>query len=288
MKLSSSIALLFAVVAILCGPSSARAGAWVREPGGWYVKSSLLAHSTRDRWDHAGATTAAEPFGGRYREVQLHQYVEWGASRRFTLVGSFGFKDARIEEAQVPDYGTRSTTDLRIGGRFAVSQRSWPLAIEGSLALPTYDRTDPSLPVGQRPQFLPAGNGRVEAELRLQLGRSLHPIPLYVNLDAGRRFRGGSFGDQWLVAAEAGGTWSRLFAKAEVRGTLPTGELGTGSSAGTVSLQERTWRFGPELAFRVRDSTWVGLGASLPFSSRNALQGTQWSVSIAWQRMGRR
>jgi hypothetical protein len=287
-KLSYSIALFFALVNVACGPTSAWAGAWLREPGGWYAKSTLLAHATRDRWDHQGATTSAEPFGGRYREFHVHQYVEWGASRRLTLVGSFGVKDARIEDAVVPDYGTRSTTDLRIGGRFGLSRGGWPLSLEGSLALPTYDRTDPTLPIGERPQFLPAGNGRAEAEVRVLLGRSLHPIPLYVNLDAGHRFRGGGFGDQWLLAAEAGGTWKRLFAKAELRGTLPTGELRTGSSAGTVSLQERSWRIGPEIALRLGANSWVGLGAAVPFASRNALQGTQWAVSLAWRRMGER
>lgn len=279
-------ALLFLLILGVVVPD-ARAGAWLREPGGWYVRTAWLNHTTRDRWDCEGVRASAEPFGGRYREQLLFGYVEWGATERLTLVGSLGYKDARIVGAQVPDYGTRTTTDLRLGTRVGLHRGSWPVSAEVTLAAPTYPRTDPTQPVGGREQFLPGGTGRIEGEARLLVGRSLFPFPLYANLDLGYRARGGAFGDQWLLAFETGGQWRRLFVKSELRAILPTGALCSSASAGAITFHERNWRWAPELAVRIGERTWLGTGANVPISARNALQGTQWSVSLAWQRPGR-
>lgn len=272
---------------LLCVVPDARGGAWLRDPGGWYLRASWLAHQTRERADCAGESVAAEPFGGRYREQMAFVYAEWGASQRITLVGSFGYKDATIEDAAVPDYGTRSTTDLRLGSRLGLRRGAWPVSLEVMFAVPTYPRTDPTRPVGGREQFLPAGSGRLETEMRVLVGRSLHPLPLYTNLDLGYRLRSAPFGDQWLLAWELGGQWRRWFAKSELRALLPTGDLCASASAGAITFHERNLRWAPEIAFRVGSRTWLGVGASIPWSIRNALEGTQWAVSLAWQRPGR-
>ena len=284
MRRAHFVILLFGLLGAEARPATA--GAWLRDPGAWYLRGAWLTHTTRERCDCEGTTVQAEPFSGRYREQLVFGYAEWGATERLTLVGSFGYKDARIVEAQVPDYGTRSTTDLRLGARVGLHRGAWPISAEFALAAPTYPRTDPTQPVSGRQQYLPAGSGRIEAEARLQVGRSLFPLPLYTNLDVGYRARGGSFGDQWLLAFEAGGQWGRLFAKSELRAMLPTGELCTSSSAGSVNFQERNLRWAPELAVRVGEQAWLGAGASVPLSLRNALQGTQWSISLAWVRPG--
>lgn len=279
-----SVCVLWTVAFASVEPATA--GAWLRDVGGLYAKTSLLGTATDERFDCEGDRTAAEPFGGRYRERLWFTYLEWGVHERLTLVGSFGVKDARIVDAEVPDYGTRSTGDLRLGVRWGWLRGAWPVSLEVIGSLPTYPRTDPRVGVGAREQFLPAGSGTFESEWRILVGRSLHPLPLYANLDLGYRTRGGAFGDQWLFAVEAGGTAGRLFLKNEVRALLPTGDPCASSSAGAVTLHERSWRWNPELAVALSERWWVGLGTSLPLDGRNALSGIQWTLSLSFERRG--
>jgi len=265
-------------------PSRAVAGAWLQAPGEAYVKTSWLRLHADERASCDGGREGVESFGGSYRENQAFVYAEVGVAPRITAVGSFAYKDARIVDGDVPDYGTRSTGDLRAGVRIGVLSGAIPMSVETLVSIPSYPRSDPTDPIGQRQQFLPAGTGNIDVESRLQAGFSLHPLPLYVNAEAGVRARGGGYGDQWLVAFEVGAVADRLFVKSDLRGTIGHGEFCENASAGAVSIDERVWQWAPEVSVRVGRDLWLGAGVSLPFAARNALIGPQWSLSLAWQR----
>jgi hypothetical protein len=281
-----SLSTLFLVACLLVAGES-RAGAWLQARGASYLKLTAVYSATDDRLDGHGNREPAEPFGGTYRERKLFWYGEYGVLHWLTLVGSFGWGEQEIVDALVPDYGTRSTGDLKIAGRWGLwRDPKIPISLETAFSIPTYPATDPTLPVGQREQFLPSGSGEVELEFRLQTGVSLWPLPLYANVDGGYRVRGGQFGDQWLLAAEVGGGSDRFFGKLEFRGIWPTGDPAASSSAGAVSIEERNLRLGPEAAWRVTGSWWLGLAWSTLTSGRNTLDNDQWLLSVAWTRPG--
>jgi hypothetical protein len=272
---------------ILLLPAAARAGAWLQPTGGSYVKVAGVHSATTDRIDCRGDREPAEPFGGTYSENKIFLYGEYGWTGALTAVGSFGFGEQEIVDAEVPDYGTRSSGDLRVGLRWGLRRDPrLPISVESLVSIPTYPSTDLTLPVGQREQYLPAGSGEVEAELRLQAGLSFWPVPGYANVDAGYRVRGGDFGDQWLLAAELGASLGRLFTKLEVRGIWPTGDPCSTGSAGSVSLDERSLRLGPEASVRVVGDWWLGLAWSGVLTGRNTLDNDQWLLSVAWTRPG--
>ena len=275
--------MALAVLCLVALATPARAGAWLQVPGEAYVKASWLHLRAEERWTRDGGREAAEAFGGTYREHQAFVYAEVGVHPRATAVLSMAAKDARIVDARVPDYGTRSTGDLRVGARWGILTGPLPVSLETLVGLPTYPETDPRAPIGAREQFLPAGTGHVEVETRLQAGFSLFPLPLYANVDLGHRARGGAFGDQWLIALEVGASGERLFVKSDLRGIVARGGVGGSASAGAVSLNERVWSWAPEVAFRIADTTWVTAGFSVPFAGRNALDGVQWALGVAWQ-----
>jgi len=276
-----------ALLVVLCTlvPGIGRAGAWLQPEGGAFVKTSWLYLDTDRRHDCRGDEEPAASFDGSFREHQAFVYGEFGLHRRVTALVSMAVKDARITDAVVPEFGTRSTGDLRLGARWGLATGSIPVSLETVVSVPTYPESDLSDPVGEREQFLPAGTGRIEIETRLQAGASLYPLPVYANLALGRRDRGGVFGDQWTVAAEVGATFDRVFVKSDLSAVLADGDLCAGEAAvGAVTVHEQSLRWSPEASWRLAGDVWVGAGASFLVSGRNTLDGTQWSLSVAWQR----
>ena len=273
------------VLLCLCAfASTVRAGAWLQETGASYAKLAYLNLRADSRLGVSGPAGQVSEFGGEYAEHQLFFYGEWGVHPRFTAIGSFAVKDAQIVDSSVPDFGTRSTGDLRGGVRYGVARGDWPVAIESILSLPTYSGDPPSTPTSAREQFVPVGTGEVELELRVQAGRSLHPLPLYVNLDAGRRFRGGAFGDPWLVNLEVGAVVDRFFLKSDLRAEIADGDIDVDGSAGAVTVREDALRWAPELSVELVDGWWLGAGAFFLLDGENTLDGTQYTLSLAWER----
>lgn len=180
-------------------------------------------------------------------ERQWFGYLEWGVLPRSTLVASWAYKDMRVES--IPEFGTWSSGDFRLGLRQALVQGPFALALETVFSVPTYPASDLSQAPGDREQALPAGTGEWAWEGRILAGRSLHPLPLYANLDLGYRVRGGGFADQWLAALELGGSEGAFFAKGELRALWENGEISSDLQVGAVALSERSLRAAGELAW---------------------------------------
>jgi hypothetical protein len=133
-----SLSTLFLVACLLVAGES-RAGAWLQARGASYLKLTAVYSATDDRLDGHGNREPAEPFGGTYRERKLFWYGEYGVLHWLTLVGSFGWGEQEIVDALVPDYGTRSTGDLKIAGRWGLwRDPKIPISLETAFSIPTY------------------------------------------------------------------------------------------------------------------------------------------------------
>ncbi len=271
---------LIALVLTAAACPTAYAGAWVQPKGGSFVKLSWFATRSSERAGPDGSSMPADPSGGDYVEQMLYGYFEYGLITRLSLLGSFAYKDMTVEAE--PEFGTRSTGDLRLGGRWGLVQGPKALALEGIVSIPTYPASDLSQPPGQREQNLPAGTGQTEAELRVLGGMSLYPLPLYANLDLGYRVRGGGFSDQWLGVLEFGGGSPSFFSKVELRGLGENGDIDSDLQVGGVSVAERSLRLNVEASVRPFSAVWVGGGYSAHLAGRNTLTGGQWQLFFAF------
>jgi len=259
-------------------PPQAWAGAWTQESGASFLKVSWLWQRAAQRRACGGERVVADPSGGEYLERQLFLYAEHGLDDRITLLGSWAWKDQRIDGR--PGYGTRSTGDLRAGVRLALRPGRRPIAVESVLTLPTYPASDLGDPPAVRAQYLPAGAGKVQLETHVLTGFSLYPLPLYMNLGAGYHWRGGAFADQWAATLEVGGGGRRLFAKAELRARLPSAGGCGDVAAGAVTPAEKSVRWVPELALRLAGRVWVDAAYAGLITGENVLDAAQWSLGV--------
>jgi hypothetical protein len=67
---------------------------------------------------------------------------------------------------------------------------------------------------------LPLGNGQVDVEVRLLIGKSLWPLPMYLGLEAGYRYRADEPSDEYKYLLEVGGSVTDSFGlRAKLDGT---------------------------------------------------------------------
>lgn len=211
MKSNKSICAFFTILLMATAAREAAAGAWTHDQGGYYFKLSgnYLSTTTERGPDGEERDLFAESENmrdGSFLDINIAAYAEYGLFSRLTLVGQLPVKylrSRRVEELE--DRGIRDfeeTTvgpgDLTFGVRYAHLLQPIVLSVQGSVKLPLgYDRS----PDDGGP---PLGNGELDADIQLLVGRSLDPLPFYVTGSGGLRRRGGPYNDELFYQAELG------------------------------------------------------------------------------------
>ena len=134
--------------------------------------------------------------------------------------------------------------------------------------------------------LIPVGEGQWDFDLIVQGGRSLWPLPAYVNADVGYRVRlrnkeiDRDPGDEWLLNAEIGAQpreWLSLALKYEML------RSGKGETFGirTASLIKRISYLAPTIGVRVYDDVWLEAAMRNTLGGRNFPAGQQWVVGLS-------
>lgn len=196
-------ALLFAVF-LAC---SANGQAWTQPQGTVFVKASLGLASTSERYDHRGEVVAYDAriptdAGAAFSDRSIYLYAEYGAADGITLIGLLPLKQLSVLEPGEGIVEERQTTDL--GSAFLGLR----IGLEDRVGLPALWALSANLglrfPLGYRRDISPAvGAGQIDADFFASIGRSLWPIPAYVQAGAGYRFRTGIYGLSRRVACGA-------------------------------------------------------------------------------------
>lgn len=178
-----------ALAALALGLLAAAPGApaqWVNDPGEGWVEVSIFHHDTDEEFRSTGEV---EPFFADGHMVATSAYVNGalGLVRGLDVwmqapVHHFRFDDAAGERTKTGPGDIRGW--LRIGPRALGITDALPvaLAVRGGVKLPGSD-----FPVDA--EVIPLTEGQRDWELIVEVGRSLHPLPLYVKGWAGRRWR---------------------------------------------------------------------------------------------------
>lgn len=275
--------VLGAVLAsILANPAGAQ-GQWVSEPGEGWVEAAFFYHDTTREFD---------PLGN-----ERNIFAEGRAlTRTLFLTGTAGVWKGVDVWVQVPVHrlrfddagGERLSTGLgdpagfvRIGTGIWDGLPQWPVALRGGVKL-----DGGSFDVDS--EIIPLGEGQVDWELLLELGRSFYPLPIWTAGWIGHRWRRENAEQARKPGDELFWLWSMggdLPASAGWKVTLEGLSGGAWEIEGLTitTARRRLHQFFVEGTYDVGPGT-VSAGIRTPFSGRNLPTGSALTASylVRW------
>lgn len=172
-------------------------GAWTMGKGHMYNKLAFNYFKSTNFYDQDGDRHGL-PYSGEFRDLNLNWYQEIGLTDRITFLSSFYYKWLRDDNHYVY---TRSNgmTDFDLGLKVNLFKEPVVLSLQGLFKVkgPYDSHETPGL-----------GNDQNDFELRLLLGKSLYPLPMYLGLEAGYRWRFEDPSDDWRYLVEIGGDFT--------------------------------------------------------------------------------
>jgi protein XagA len=188
--LASAISVLAA-----CVPPAGKAGAWTQSRGKFYERVAMNRYAAEREFD-SGGNRVRFATKGRFTDMNLSDYFEYGASGHLTLITSLSYKYLRDKDSAriAKSWGIG---DIDLAARFKIAEgRGRVFSAQGLVKIPEgYDAND----------YLPLGNGQYDGEARLLFGQSLWPLfPGYCNFEIGHRWRAKNPSDEVRYLAELG------------------------------------------------------------------------------------
>ena len=273
------LATLLTLAPVLAPPAPSQ---WVNAPGEGWIEVSVFHHDTDEEFRSTGEV---EPFFADGRMIATSVYVNGtlglvpGLDARVQApVHRFEFDDAGGERTKTGLGDVRGW--LRVGPRVLGAADPLPvrIALRGGVKLPGSD-----FPVDA--EVIPLTEGQRDWELVLEVGRSLHPLPLYVKGWAGQRWRERNEeilwnpGNETFVFLAAGGTAGRL--SWEVAGEGLWGDPPVKEGIRLESEQRKMIQLLPKVgvATGLGDAR-LQLGARVPLDGRNLPAGPSLRVGV--------
>lgn len=185
---------------ILVAPQMALGGAWTAKKGGMYNKLALNLFWADESFGTGGGKEDMAN-NGEFTDYNLTYYGEYGLVDRLTILGSIPLKRIRVRD---DDSATETTGvgDIDLGFKIRFLEKPFVFSIQSLVKIPPeYDENS----------RLPLGNGQLDLEFRLLIGKSLWPLPMYFGLEGGIRFRAEEPSDELRYLVEVGGNVTKSF-----------------------------------------------------------------------------
>jgi hypothetical protein len=260
---------------LLC---AAFAGAWTQTHKGYYLKLTALSLSSRSNLDSLGVEVD-KPGMGQLTDLNLTAYIEYGLSKRLTLVAALPYKRLEDERAIADLIAIERTWGLGdLETRLRWKLRDTPLV--ASLAVGA------KIPLGYAVDAetrVPLGTGEVDGDIRLLLGRSLYPFPGYLTGEIGYRARGGPYSGEIFYALEAGASSRKFMFKGHISALRTRGTCGATGQAGLIGDQD-ILKVSPGLIYRFSESAELSLDLIHIASGCNTTTGSSLGMGLALKR----
>ena len=171
------------------------AGAWVKDPGHFYLQLGTGFTTATQRWDIVGKKLPIDVLkydlalhGDRssrsisnFQQLETDLYIDIGVLPRLAIFGNIPVVSARqMNPGGDITYSTNSFGDILAGVRLAALVNPLAIAIEARLGFPS----------GNNAAVLPTGSGDFRGELRVAFGKAFERIPVYFDAEFGYMFRG--------------------------------------------------------------------------------------------------
>lgn len=232
-------------------PLGALAQAWTQSSGEAYLKITQGFSSASERYDASGEII---PYNvntnGAFRDRSTYAYAEVGISNDVTLIGKVAYKRLYVtDESFTPTFERSSFNwgSLGLGARIDLGTS---LRVPEDALTRVALNVEVSLPMGYTRNFNPAvGPGQANVEASLDVGRSLWPLPGYVQAGVGYRYRTSFFGLSRLTACGNG-------ADADGHACLPVEDSNPDYGDELTVSAEGGAQFGPVLLQVLADAQW--------------------------------
>ncbi len=253
----------------------ALAGAWSQPKGHYYAKLSGILYTSDEVYNDMGVRQAQGMDNDSFDGTQGFLYVEYGLQDRLTIIGQV---NAGVL-ASMNDLVKSETTgigDFDIGAKYQL--------VDGPIVLTPF--VTMKIPTGYNEHYdPPMGTGNADLELRLLAARSLYPLPLYIGVESGYRFRKGEYSNQIPYFVELGATpQPKLFVKGYVAGVDT--RVGSEESIGEVgNLQVSEGNFakmGINGAYNLTGRLWIDILAERTFDGENVGAGVSWGFGVSY------
>jgi hypothetical protein len=293
--------LIASVLPLLLTADPLLAGAWVQPHKGYFLKIAPTYLHATEEFDHRGnrQIMQAEQFasgGVAFTNLTLSTYLEYGVWDEFTLVAQLPFKALRSERRlligggivrQLERLHTVGFGDLSLALRLSLSRKPLASTLQIGIKIPSGYAAHPH-------DGPPLGSGELDGEIRLAIGKSHHPLPLYTSGELGYRKRGGPLKDELLYAAEIGLSSGRLLCKLAVDGiwnistppdiagrTVVTPLPGGGGVVPELIVgDQHITKLNPAIAYSLRPGLALQIEALHAIAGTNSLAGTIYSLGI--------
>ena len=275
----------FAICATYLGlASSAFAGAWTQKKGGYYFKvGTSYLNSTKDI--DANGDQVQKANMGELIDLNYSAYLEYGLQDRLTLVSSVPYK--RLKDTRtlrdLNEVITGTALERRWGFGDMEMRLRWLLTnkpVVASIAvggkIPLWYDDDPNTRV-------PLSSKKMDADIRLLLGQSLYPAPIYITGEVGYRIRGGASSNEGFYALEAGITVDRFLFKGYLSGIRTFGTCNPVEEVGLIGDQN-ILKLSPGVICRLTD--WLELSVDMIriAAGCNTTAGNTFLFGIAFKR----
>lgn len=264
------IILCALTLALILKAPSAMAGAWAQKKGHYYAKLTFIYYDATFRYDSDGFLVAAP-----YSDIATYFYLEYGLFNRTTVITSFPL----MKRSRVTNPTFEGKTNGFMAGDFElyVKQQltSGPIIISGLVGT--------KIPFLYKNQDLPPlGTGVQDYDMKLLLGTSLYPIPVYATLDLGYRYRSKQYEDEFNFSFEVGylvrdSYIMRVFGN----GIRSMGEPAPQSEILQFAYAQDQTRLGGGIIFRLSPNLEVDLSYVRTVSGRNIPQAGEIYFGVA-------
>ncbi len=189
----SYIILIFVVVQIALTSSDGYAGAWTLKKGQLWVKSSVFFQHTSERYatnfelcDGSACKNGERTpffFNGKVKSNVAIFDAWYGVSDKLELQFQLPFFDIAFTDDIDPNRASSNEFgDVKFGMRYNILSRPLVATLNVAAKAPTgfFNKDAETVPVG---------DGQWDLHVQGQFARSLWPLPVYLNLDVGYRYR---------------------------------------------------------------------------------------------------
>jgi len=204
------------------------AGAWTQKSGSYYIKFETSYLKTFKEYNHKGEqlNILEEQFifkDAFFRDISLRAYAEYGLFNNLTIIGKLPIKISTsgyfLDDLYSQGEVSRTTTglgDLNVALKYGVITQPVAVAVRGGLKIPMgYEKH----PDNGGPQL---GSGEIDLQGMVEIGLSLHPLPMYLGGGIGYHNRGGALHDEFVYHLETGYTLDQWFFKLYFNGIKNT------------------------------------------------------------------